>query len=195
MIVLDKAVLVGEKVKFTPLQMENIYRHHEWNNDPELNRLDSELPYEEESFGDFKKRFERMIDSTDGTHLDFEIHAEDGKVIGVADLTSISDYHRRCKASITIGDRDYWGKGYGRDALNTLLAYCFDDLNMHRVTTQTFEYNDAWRRLVKWAGFEFEGRMTDYLFHDGRYFDKELFGLVETAYRYRKMHQMAGLEP
>ena len=193
MIVLENALLEGERVHFTPLRIENIYQHLEWNNDRELNRLDSELPYEEESFGGFKKRFERMIDSPSDTHIDFEIHAEDGKLIGVADLADVSTYHRRCKASITIGDREYWGKGYGRDALNTLLAYCFDDLKMHRVTTQTFEYNDAWRRLVKWAGFEFEGRMTDYLLHDGRYFDKELFGLVESAYRYRKVHQMAGI--
>ena len=193
MIVLEKAVLAGERVRFTPLQIENIYRHFEWNNDKELNRLDSELPYEEESFGEFKLRFERMLRADDGTTMDLEIHAEDGTLIGVAYLTNISEYHRRCTAGITIGDRNYWGKGYGRDALTVLLEYCFDTLNMHRVSTTTFEYNDAWRRLVKWAGFEFEGRVTDYLLRDGQYYYMELFGLVETAYRYRKMHQQAGL--
>lgn len=193
MIVLENALLAGERISFTSLRLENIYRHFEWNNDRELNSLDSELPYEEESFGDFKNRFEKLIVSTDPTSVDFEIHAEDDTLIGVAYVSEISHHHRRCNAGITIGDRSYWGKGYGRDALNTLLEYCFDDLNMHRVSTATYEYNEAWTRLVQWAGFEFEGRVKEYLYRDGRYFDKDLFGLVESAYRYRKTHELAGL--
>ncbi len=175
----------GERVRLSPLSMDNIYTHFDWNNDPELNRLDSELPYERETFGEFKRRFEQMTAHPSPYGRDFEIHAEDGKLIGIAYVAAISTANRNCTIGITIGDRDYWGKGYGRDALRTVLAYCFDTLGMHRVGTETFEYNDAWRRLVEWAGFTAEGTERDYLFRDEAYWDKEIFGLLEDEYRER----------
>lgn len=175
-------IIEGERVGFTPLQMANLYQHFAWNNDPELNRLDSEIPYEEESLGEFKRRFEHMVSHPSPHSKDFEIHAEDGKLIGVAYITGISEANRHCIVGITIGDRDYWGKGYGRDALKTVLRYCFDVLKMHRVSAETFEYNDAWRRLVEWAGFVREGAEREYLYRDGEYWDKEIYGLLAEEY-------------
>lgn len=193
MIVTGDEVLKGERLYFTRLQIENIYTHFDWNNDPELNHLDSELPYSEEPFSDFKRRFEQLIYEPHPTSIDFEVHANDGTLIGVAYVSDISEHNAHGTVGITIGDREYWGKGYGRDALTVLLAYCFEDLNFHRVSAETFEFNDAWRRLVKWAGFEREGQFTDYVLRGETYFDKEIYGLLEGAYRYRRSHAMAGL--
>ncbi|WP_456430256.1 GNAT family N-acetyltransferase [Rhodocaloribacter sp.] len=177
-----KSELQGERVLLTPLQIENIYTHFAWNNDPELNMLDSELPFVEESFGDFKRRFERLLFQPSMNSQDFEIHAEDGKLIGVVEISDISDYNRHCSVSLTIGDRAYWGKGYGRDAMKVLLDYCFDVLKMHRITAEAFEYNDAWKRLVEGMGFHKEGTVRDFVFREGRYWDKHLYALLDLDY-------------
>ncbi len=173
----------GARITLSPLRLENLYKHFAWNNDPELNRLDSEIPYEQESLGAFKRRFEQMIYAPAPDSRDFEIHAEDGTVIGVAYIGNISAHNRHCKIGITIGDRNYWGKGYGRAALRLVLNYCFDELDMHRVGTETFEYNTAWRKLVEWAGFTREGTDREYLFRDGRYWDKDTYAILEDEYR------------
>ncbi len=183
MIKIQKTTLEGEKVRFEPLQLVNIHQHFKWNNDPELNRLDSELPYSKESFGEFKKRFERMIYHPSFNSQDFEIYAEDDVLIGIAYIANLSDHNKHCSVSITIGNRDYWGKGYGRDALRLVLRYCFDTLEMHRVDTELFSFNDAWKRLVLWAGFHQDGVMRDYLFRDGQYWDKEVYAMLEPEYR------------
>jgi RimJ/RimL family protein N-acetyltransferase len=193
MIVTTDEILKGERVFFTRLQLDNIYQHFEWNNDRELNHLDSELPFVEESFGDFKKRFERLVYESHSAGIDFEIHANDGSLIGVAFVADVSEHNAHGTVGITIGDRDYWGKGYGRDALMVLLAHCFEDLGMHRVGAETFEFNEAWRRLVQWAGFEREGLVSDYVRRGERFWDKETYGLLEGAFRYRRLHAMAGL--
>lgn len=184
-VIMEDAVIRGTRVYLTPLRMENIYKHFEWNNDPELNRLDSEVPYSEETFGAFKRRFEAMVTQPSPFGRDFEIHAEDGTLIGVAYVAAISESNRHCAIGITIGDRAYWGKGFGRDAMQVVLRYCFDELGMHRVATETFEYNLAWRKLVAWAGFTKEGVERDYLFRDDCYWDKEIYGLLEDEYRAR----------
>ena len=170
------------RVRFTPLQMENIYTHFRWNNDPELNRLDSEIPYEEETFGEFKKRFEQMCYNPSPKHYDFEIHTEDGDLIGVAYVARISEHNEHGLLGITIGDRDYWGKGYGRESMRLILEFCFQTLALHRISAETFEYNTAWRDLVEGMGFVKEGTAREYLYREGRYWDKMNYSLLEHEY-------------
>jgi RimJ/RimL family protein N-acetyltransferase len=185
--------LEGDRVVFTPLDMANIYTHFRWNNDPELNRLDSEVPYEEETFGEFKQRFERMCYDATPTTYDFEIHVtgedtreggdDDNALIGVAYVADISLHNRHGLVGVTIGERGFWSRGYGRESLELLLAFCFDDLALHRVRAETFEFNAAWAGLVQAAGFVKEGVARDYLLRDGVYYDKMNYALLEPAYR------------
>ena len=180
------APLTYERVRFTPLQMENIHTHFRWNNDAELNRLDSEMPYEKESFGQFKDRFEQLCERPSPSHRDFEIHDHEGDVlIGIAYVARIDTHHRHARIGVTIGDRAYWGKGYGRESMRLLLRYCFDRLGLHRVRAATFEYNTAWRDLVEGMGFTKEGTARDYLYREGRFWDKENYALLEEEYRAR----------
>ncbi len=181
----SSSIIEGQRIRFTPLQIDNIYTHFRWNNDPELNRLDSELPYEEESFGAFKKRFEQMCDHPDPSHQDFEIHVKDGTLIGVAYITARSEYNRHALVGVTIGDRAYWGEGFGRESLALLLDYCFEELDLHRVSAETFEYNEAWENLIREMGFTREGTARDYLRRDGTFWDKDIFGLLQHEYRHR----------
>ncbi|PSQ75739.1 MAG: N-acetyltransferase [Bacteroidetes bacterium QH_7_62_13] len=177
------------RVRFSPLQMENIHTHFRWNNDPELNRLDSEVPYEEESFGDFKERFEQLCNEPSPDHRDFEIHdAEEDELIGVAYVARISPHHHHATIGLTIGERDYWGNGYGRESLRLLLRYCFENLDLHRVSAEAFEYNSAWRHLIRDAGFSREGTAREYLHRNGQYWDKGFFALLEQEYREQVGH-------
>jgi RimJ/RimL family protein N-acetyltransferase len=178
----EQAMIEGNRVKLVPLDPGNIYRHFEWSNDPDLNRLQSEIPFEEETFGVFKRRFEQLIETPAKHERHFEIHTSEGKIIGVAFIGRINEHNRNCLLSITIGDREYWGEGYGKDAMAALLRHCFEDMRMHRVSTETFEYSDAWRRLVESVGFEREGTAREYLYRDGKFWDKSMYGLLESEY-------------
>jgi RimJ/RimL family protein N-acetyltransferase len=169
------------RISLTPLQLDNIYTHFRWNNDPELNRLDSEIPYEEETFGQFKRRFETMCERPPRRHQDFEIHADE-TLIGVAYAARINMHHRHALVGITIGDRDYWGRGYGRESLRLLMDYCFDALNLHRICAETFEYNTAWRELVEGMGFRKEGTAREYLCREGSFWNKHNYALLRREY-------------
>ena len=174
------------RVRFTPLKMKNIHTHLRWNNDSELNRLDSEIPHEEESFGNFKERFEQLCNDPSLSHRDFEIHdAVQDELIGVAYVARISFHHDHALVGVTIGERDYWGKGYGKESLRLLLHYCFQTLDLHRVSAEAFEYNTAWGDLVEGVGFTREGTAREYLFRDGTYWDKKHYALLEQEWRDR----------
>lgn len=175
--------MVNDKVRFTPLQMDNLYRHFEWNNDPELNRLDSEVTFARESLGDFKRRFEQMVEHGAPSSEYFEIHTLDGTLIGVAEIADLNPDNQHCLVSITIGDRSYWGEGYGRASMDLLLHYCFDGLHLHRVGAETFEYNTGWQKLVEGSGFQQEGVERDFRYLDDTYWDKITYAMLEHEYR------------
>lgn len=170
-------------VRFTPLQMENIHTHFRWSNDPELHRLDSEAPYEEESFGDFKARFEQLCTNAVPSQRHFEVHDEGtDALVGVAYVIRIRPHHRRALVGVTIGEKEHWREGYGRDAVRLLLRHSFCELDLHRVRAETFEYNTAWRDLLESMGFRTEGVAREALYRDGQFWDKGRYALLRREY-------------
>src|SRR5512137_788829 len=51
----------------------------------------------------------------------FAIETLDGRIIGDCGLRTINWYNRNAELFITIGEKSFWGKGYGTDAVRTLL--------------------------------------------------------------------------
>jgi GNAT superfamily N-acetyltransferase len=59
---------------------------------------------------------------------------------------------------IMIGDRAYWGRGYGRDAVRVLLSYAFHYLGARRIVLTTHARNERALRCYRACGFVEEGR-------------------------------------
>lgn len=174
------------RVVLSPLHLQNLHTHFRWNNDPTLNHFDSELPFEREPLRHFLPRFRTLIEQPDDAAQYFEIHVRAGDLVGVAFLDQIEPVHRRCHLGLTIGERDHWGRGYGREALRLLLRHAFEERHMHRVTASAFAYNEAWKRLLTAAGFRQEGCFRDHLYRDGTYWDKEHYALLAHEYAARQ---------
>lgn len=175
--------LQGPRLILSDLNYANLYTHYDWNNDPELNRLDSERPFQPEALGEFKARFERMVFHPSETAVDFEVHHVEHGLVGVAYFEAIDAAHRHARFGVTIGARALWGQGLGREAVELLLAYGFGTLGLHRVTADAFAFNGAWKRVLHRCGFRQEGCLREFIYRDGRYWDKEQFGLLQTEYQ------------
>ena len=83
---------------------------------------------------------------------------------------------------IQIGERDYWGKGYGTDALRVLLRYAFDELNLQRVSLSVLEGNARAMRSYEKCGFRYEGRERHAWAYDGRRWDEIYMGLLREEW-------------
>lgn len=73
---------------------------------------------------------------------------------------------------------DWWGHGYALEASVHLIAYGFDHLRLHRVSTTTQAPNEAAATLCERLGFAHEGTARESQFADGRYVDVERWGLL-----------------
>ena len=78
---------------------------------------------------------------------------DDDRIIGEIGLDGIRWTHGDCFVGIGLGEREFWGKGYGTDAMKIILRYAFTELNLRRVTLDVFEYNPRGVRSYEKVGF------------------------------------------
>ncbi|MGE0541408.1 MAG: GNAT family N-acetyltransferase [Dehalococcoidia bacterium] len=115
-----------------------------------------------------------------GVHL--AIDTADGVHIGNIDLRNVQPENRTAELGVMLGDKRYWNRGYGSDAVRTLTRFAFSMMNLQRVHLQTYEYNVRAQHAFVKAGFKEEGRLRRHLYVDGRYWDVVLMGCLREEF-------------
>lgn len=110
---------------------------------------------------------------------------EAGEPIGRIGYVEIDRRHRHAEIALLIGERAYWGRGYGPDAIVAFLGYLFHEQNLHKVYLRVEEYNARAQRAYEKCGFRLDGRYRDHTFLGGRYYDTLIMSITEDEYRAR----------
>ncbi|RDY66644.1 N-acetyltransferase [Halobacillus trueperi] len=84
---------------------------------------------------------------------------------------------------MSLGEREYWGRGYGSDIIQTLLKHLFYTLNLERVQLDTWSGNTHALRLYEKTGFQTEGRLRKNEYVDGAYYDTILMGMLRSEFK------------
>jgi len=135
-----------------------------WQNDPEVFRwMDYEAPF---SLDDIRASEERAR----GEGLPFVIESE-GRGIGRIGLNNFRRRDGLASLYIFIGERSAWGRGYGPDALRTILRYAFEQLHLRKVELWALADNERALKMYKSVGFVEEARLPERSFKEGRYVD------------------------
>jgi RimJ/RimL family protein N-acetyltransferase len=161
-------MLRSERVLLRPMRQDDVIRQHEFNQDIELYGLDSSTPHvspleRSQAFYESRIHF-------DPESAPFAIDV-DGQYIGYCGLRNISSRHGIMELGIMIGDRDYWGQGYGREVIRLLLHYAFHYLGTRRIELTTHAKNERAIRCYLACGFVEEGRPRKVVWIEGEYVD------------------------
>lgn len=89
---------------------------------------------------------------------------------------------RAAECGIAIGDKTQWGKGYGTEAMRTLVGFGFDTLNLHRIMLSVFDDNARAIRCYEKVGFKTEGRLRESNCHNGRYRDALIMAVLRAEW-------------
>ena len=174
-------MLEGERVVVRALEKSDMDRLHEFANDQELYLLADDEEFVPRSREQVEKMFADM-DKNPEEVGPFGIEA-DGKLIGTCGLHHFDKHSRVCAFGITISDREYLGKGYGRDAVRVLLEYAFVHRNMHKVWLTVYADNERAIRSYKALGFVEEGLQKQQVWNQGRYKDWLYMGLLRSDWQ------------
>lgn len=161
-------MLRGERVLLRPMRGKDVPRLHEFNQDVELALLDSHYP--EVASVERTREFYEAWTKTDEDRARFAIEA-DSKFLGYCQLVTLQRRHGIFELGILIGDRDYWGRGYGREVVRLLLDYGFRYLGGRRIALTTHAKNERAIRCYLACGFVEEGRPRQVFWHEGEYID------------------------
>jgi RimJ/RimL family protein N-acetyltransferase len=169
-------MLRGEKVVLRPVERADLKTLHAFRNDLEVHVLADDDPWVPRPFESFEKFFEERFKPTEPEAW-FVIEV-DGRTIGDCGLWDFDLTSRRCDLGIAIGERDSWGKGYGRDAVKVLVEYAFRHHNLVKVTLSTTSDNERAIRAYEAAGFQREGLLRRQVWSDGSYRDIVAMGVL-----------------
>jgi RimJ/RimL family protein N-acetyltransferase len=100
------------------------------------------------------------------THFRLRTLADD-RLVGYVVLYDIYWNLQTANVGIAIGAIADRGKGYGRDGMQLILRYAFNELNLHRIGLTVLERNHAARHMYESIGFVVEGVLRDTDFRDG----------------------------
>ena len=146
------AELRGGRIILRDKRIDDAEKDYMWRSDPELARLDAAIPLTM-SFERYLKLFEDQLKyPTPGSHH-FSTDTIDGKYIGNCMYYDLDTVNLEAELGIVIGDRDYWGDGYGYDAVTTLLEHLFTTRNLKRVYLHTLEWNERAQHSFSNSGF------------------------------------------
>ncbi|MFJ3964716.1 GNAT family N-acetyltransferase [Streptomyces sp. NPDC090036] len=81
-----------------------------------------------------------------------------GQVIGMADYRDLDPYAGVATPGVTIGEREFWGRGHGSDALRLLVGHLFGAYSLSRLELDTWSGNERAVRAFTRLGFHEEGR-------------------------------------
>lgn len=163
-------MLNGEKTRLRPPEMTDLDNIMTWINDREVTR---NLLV---GFWPLSRKFEegwlaRVVEGSDPRNRVLIIEDSRGTYLGSVGLHDIDMRSGVAEVGIVIGRKDYWGKGYGTDALRTMLRAAFANLRLRKVILKVFGSNVRAQKSYAKLGFKVVGCLKDHELMEGEYED------------------------
>ena len=98
--------------------------------------------------------------------------------LGLIDIFDFDFKNQRAGIGILIKEPKDRVKGYGKEALELLINYCFTHLGLHQLYCNIFEHNEASIKLFSNQGFKKIGLKKDWNYVNGSYKNEYLFQLI-----------------
>jgi RimJ/RimL family protein N-acetyltransferase len=174
-------MLRGERVTLRAFRREDLQRQCEFNNDLEVELAGGGDMPEPQSLERLQAEFDEEVGKGGRNGPNFAIEA-DGVFIGSCGLFHIDQTARTAELGIGIGDRAYWSKGYGREALRLLLDYAFRLHNFRRIWLTVNGNNERAIRAYRAVGFTEEGRQPGHVWSNGEYVDLVYMGIDRESF-------------
>ena len=179
--------LNGKNIYLGPISKKHIPFLVKWMNDLEVVKYTNQ-PTKNHTEETAKKYLQKSLESHDMYY--FGIFLKDGKFIGGTSFNSFDPINRAAILGITIGEKEYWNKGYGTEAVTLLLDYGFNVLNLNNVMLSVFSANKGGYRCYEKAGFKLIGRRRKARFLAGKYYDEIYMDILAEEFKYSKLKKI-----
>ncbi len=173
--------LEGKRVKLCPLRDEDVAQYQRWFNDQEV--IQYMLSYAPMTLQHERDFIENVQQSSLEKQMIVAIRLKDSdELIGNLGYHGIDHRQQRAEVGIVIGEKRFWNKGYGTEAMRLWLEYGFNMLNFRKVILEVFEQNLRAQAAYKKLGFCEVGRLREHRLINGEWKDNILMELFRRDY-------------
>ena len=164
-------MIAGEHVILRAFERDDAERCYRWMNDPNIVRtLKSRYPIAFQNEIEWLDR--AMHVSVGDSERHFAIERKDDRAhIGNASIHAIEWVSRTASFGLFIGEPSAWNRGFGSDAIRTLVRFAFEEMNLRKLRIEVFEYNERAKHVLEAQGFVQEGRLRQEFYREGTYHD------------------------
>jgi RimJ/RimL family protein N-acetyltransferase len=170
----------GKRVGLAVLEKKDVEQFYRWINDPEvsvyLKNFDNIYTREAE-----EEWYTKVTTNPDEQVLAIT-ELKSGKHIGNVGI-KIDRHNDRGLLGIMIGEKNYWNKGFGSEALTLMLDYCFNVLSLHSVHLTVYAFNKRALHVYEKAGFKMAGTERQSRLLAGKYQDTHLLDILADEWR------------
>lgn len=175
-----KPFLMGRRVYLRPVKITDAPTIQDWHNDPELRKV-ARAGERPTTLRQEKEDIKTAQHNKDEAYL-LVLKKSNDKEIGFIRGSGLTSSSRNVWLRMIIGDKKAWGKNYAADALHCFLGWLFYELNVHRITCETYATNRRAIRFFEKMGFKREGIIREAHYIEGQYHDIISFGLLEREF-------------
>lgn len=170
--------LSGCLVNLRPFVKADIPTITRWINDPDVRHFLATV------FPQTEKQEEGWFDKLgkDDKNVILGIETKDGVFIGIMGIHHIHWTNRTATTGALIGEKEYWGKGFGTDAKMILLQYAFETLNLRRICSEVIAFNKRSLQYSLHCGYKLEGKKRKHIWRAGKYWDLLQLGLFHEEW-------------
>jgi RimJ/RimL family protein N-acetyltransferase len=161
---------------------DDITRQFEFDQDPELYLLNGSYPAPASPIERTEGFYQSRAQMNPYEFIPLAIEA-DNQYIGSCELENFDNVNGICSLGIQIGDRAYWGRGYGREAVGLLLDYAFEQRGLRRVTLGVSAENGRAIHCYRACGFVEEGRHRQAKWLNGKFIDMVSMAILRDEWQ------------
>jgi RimJ/RimL family protein N-acetyltransferase len=155
-----EVLITGNKIVIRTKKLTDARDDYTWESDRELAELDAVYALTI-SFSRYLSEYSTELRRPFFNSRYFGVDTLDGKHIGNCSFYHFDEAKGETEVGIMIGDRDYWDKGYGNDAMTALVDYIFRTTAIKRIYLKTLEANLRAQKCFEKSGFVWCGRLLN----------------------------------
>lgn len=170
-------MLKGNIVGLRAIEISDLPVLLEWRNNSKYRQYFRE--YRELNSGNQNIWFEKYVLQDKNTEMFAIVELEHQQLIGACGLCYIDWINRNADFSIYIGkDNLYIDDIYAIDTARIMIKYGFEELNMHRLWAEIYDFDRLKKSMFEKLGFELEGRHRQTHWTQGKWCDSLFYSIL-----------------
>jgi RimJ/RimL family protein N-acetyltransferase len=169
--------LIGQKCYLSPIDENDAEKFTEWLNDLEVAY---NINFHNRSINVEKEK--EILNKLSKEHNYSIIDINTNGLLGNCGYNYLDHLNQTGEIGIIIGNKDYWNKGYGTEAIILLLDYGFKALNLHNISLWTNSFNKRAIKCYEKVGFKRIGNRREALLRGKERYDEMMMDILSIEF-------------